>query len=49
MNGFESKVYSPSLCNKFTTEMHTWYVLYILKGSKMYNCRINLGTWSMAQ
>ena len=39
---FESKVYSPSLCNKYTTEMHTWYVLHILKGSKMYSCRIKI-------
>ena len=37
----ESKVYySPSLCTRFTTEMHTWYGLHILKGSKRYSCRI---------
>ena len=36
---FCSRVYSPSLCTKFTTEMHTWYVLHIIKGGKKYNCR----------
>ena len=38
---FDSRVYSPIKCSKFTTELHTWYVLHINKGTRKYNLKLN--------
>ena len=33
---FSSRVHSPSICSKFTTEMHSWWVLHVRKGKQYY-------------
>ena len=38
---FSSRVHSPSICSKFTTEMHSWWVLHIKKGKQHYSLSVN--------
>ena len=34
---FISRVHSPSVCSKFTCELHDWWVLHIVKGTRKYS------------
>ena len=37
---FSSRVYSPTVCSKFTTEMHTWWVLHVKRGARKYSLSV---------
>ena len=38
---FSSRVHSPFICSKFTTEMHSWWALHVEKGKQFYSLSTN--------